>query len=90
MAGHAQLKFVMTECSKTQIRLTHVIKSCSCFRTNHKSRNVCSFIDQFMMLEDGIPLTLPFISKTGQSVVQDKRFFNFDLIEYILAFYRPT
>ena len=22
MAGHAQLKFVMTECSKTQIRLT--------------------------------------------------------------------
>ena len=22
MAGHAQLKFVMTECSKTQIRMT--------------------------------------------------------------------
>ena len=31
MAGHAQLKFVMTECSKTQIRLTglkYTIKSC--------------------------------------------------------------
>ena len=25
MAGHAQLKFVMTECSKTQIRLTGFI-----------------------------------------------------------------
>ena len=25
MAGHAQLKFVMTECSKTQIRLTWLI-----------------------------------------------------------------
>ena len=25
MAGHAQLKFVMTECSKTQIRLTRHI-----------------------------------------------------------------
>ena len=25
MAGHAQLKFVMTECSKTQIRLTRLI-----------------------------------------------------------------
>ena len=24
MAGHAQLKFVMTECSKTQIRLTGI------------------------------------------------------------------
>ena len=27
MAGHAQLKFVMTECSKTQIRLTRLICS---------------------------------------------------------------
>ena len=27
MAGHAQLKLVMTECSKTQIRLTRPIKS---------------------------------------------------------------
>ena len=25
MAGHAQLKFVMTECSKTQIRLARLI-----------------------------------------------------------------
>ena len=25
MAGHAQLKFVMTECSKTQIRLTGLL-----------------------------------------------------------------
>ena len=27
MAGHAQLKFVMTECLKTQIRLTRLILS---------------------------------------------------------------
>ena len=35
MAGHAQLKFVMTECSKTQIRLTGLtmVKTrCSSFR----------------------------------------------------------
>ena len=30
MAGHAQLKFVMTECSKTQIRLTGLsVTECS-------------------------------------------------------------
>ena len=29
MAGHAQLKFVMTECSKTQIRLTGLIYICT-------------------------------------------------------------
>ena len=27
MAGHAQLKFVMTECSKTKIRLTWLSRS---------------------------------------------------------------
>ena len=31
MAGHAQLKFVMTECPKTQIRLTGLIWSCLLF-----------------------------------------------------------
>ena len=41
MAGHAQLKFVMTECSKTQIRLTglnyilvRIIFASWCFKTN--------------------------------------------------------
>ena len=28
MAGHAQLKFVMTDCSKTQIRLTRLMHVC--------------------------------------------------------------
>ena len=32
MAGHAQLKFVMTECSKTQIRLTGLIFDEQCIR----------------------------------------------------------
>ena len=35
MAGHAQLKFVMTECSKTQIHLTRPIS----FRPNIKTDN---------------------------------------------------
>ena len=35
MAGHAQLKFVMTECSKTQIRLTGP-KEYSGFKQNFK------------------------------------------------------
>ena len=51
MAGHAQLKFVMTECSKTQIRLTGLIyywcilfpsvdqSSTCCFK-----RHICSII----------------------------------------------
>ena len=30
MAGHAQLNFVMTECSKTQIRLTGLISKLKC------------------------------------------------------------
>ena len=35
MAGHAQLKFVMTECSKTQIRLTGLMSYLVCCdRTN--------------------------------------------------------
>ena len=41
MAGHAQLKFVMTECSKTQIRLTGLICQCVNHRlslTLHMSR----------------------------------------------------
>ena len=33
MAGHAQLKFVMTECSKTQIRLTGLM-----YRFNTQAR----------------------------------------------------
>ena len=35
MAGHAQLKFVMMECSKTRIRLTGLI--CFRFRCNCRS-----------------------------------------------------
>ena len=39
MAGHAQLKFVMTECSKTQIRLTGLI----CYiHGNNTVLNLCA------------------------------------------------
>ena len=42
MAGHAQLKLVMTECSKTQIRLTRHIDECGKknFSENLKYENI--------------------------------------------------
>ena len=51
MAGHAQLKFVMTECSKTQIRLTGLIWSncvtcsdgaCFIWATAWKKNDLCT------------------------------------------------
>ena len=32
MAGHVQLKFIMTECPKTQIRMTGLICACECLQ----------------------------------------------------------
>ena len=41
MAGHAQLKFVMTECSKTQIRLTGLKSICKgAHYTDNPSTNI--------------------------------------------------
>ena len=37
MVGHAQLKFVMTQCSKTQIRLTRLLYTNNCQRRMYKS-----------------------------------------------------
>ena len=54
MAGHAQLKFVMTECSKTQIRLTglnyrgessnifNVLLGCT-FVAGYQSQMLCKY-----------------------------------------------
>ena len=39
IAGHAQLKFVMTECSKTQIRLTGLMLCLILFSHDDKSEN---------------------------------------------------
>ena len=50
MAGHVQLKFVMTECSKTQIRLTGL------------NRNSCSFV-LFIAVKTGSKLTLHYAGK---------------------------
>ena len=45
MAGHAQLKFVMTECSKTQIRLTGLILCFSfLIMRRNKSNGLCEII----------------------------------------------
>ena len=55
MAGHAQLKFVMTECSKTQIRLTRLIrkdKICSNFLFSaRRTVPVCVRIDLYTVCE---------------------------------------
>ena len=45
MAGHAQLKFVMTECSKTKIRLTGLILSVL-------SQIICCFTDFLDLLRE--------------------------------------
>ena len=61
MAGHAQLKFVMTECSKTQIRLTGLILSSlsrmlyvksltKCMHLYMNSENACSHSEWFWFL----------------------------------------
>ena len=57
MAGHAQLKFVMTECSKTQIRLTGPIYSRSLIHLNATLQNEGTFVcdvteAQWMHLSD--------------------------------------
>ena len=44
MAWHAQLKFVMTECSKTQIRLTGLKLL---YFVNHKKKTKC-FVGDFI------------------------------------------
>ena len=58
MAGHAQLKFVMTECSKTQIRLTGLILSwllflviMSTLSANDKIKHLC-LVDMRGQLSD--------------------------------------
>ena len=50
-----------------------IIKSCSCFLMDHKSKQVYSLIDRFMASEGSYTLILPFTSKTGQFVVQNRR-----------------
>ena len=40
---------------------------------DHKSKNVCSLIDRFMTAEGSDTLILPFTSKTGQSVAQNRQ-----------------
>ena len=53
MAGHAQLKFVMTECAKTKIRSTGLncwkyLVSCDCSIWN--KINICGWLGQAMVL----------------------------------------
>ena len=56
MAGHPQLKFVMTECSKTQIRLTRHIWKFTCILFLHIPRHpsdlvlVGKWIDEHLVL----------------------------------------
>ena len=45
MAGHAQLKLIMTECSKTQIRLTGLICMLLHFMVVNVAQNLQSVLD---------------------------------------------
>ena len=45
MAGHAQLKLVMTECSKTQIRLTRPISYLRFMLQHYKDQQLCDFLE---------------------------------------------
>ena len=40
---------------------------------DYNSKQICSLIDGFMTSEDGYTLILPFTSKTGQSVAQNRQ-----------------
>ena len=73
-----------------------IIKSCSCFWMVHKSKQVYSLVNRFMMSEGSDMMILPFISKLRQSVVQNRQniFFLIWVLlvkrGHILAFYRPN
>ena len=57
MAGHAQLKFVVTECSKTQIRLTGLNWNCKCFHFNyHKKKTTKKRL--YLSLGVNLPINL--------------------------------
>ena len=61
MAGHAQLKFVMTECSKTQIRLTGP----KCHRLITRSKGIKFYKKQFTVHEI---LSCPLISSNNENL----------------------
>ena len=61
---------------------------------DHKLKKVCSLIDRLMTSEGSETLILPFLSKTGQSVAQNRQksfYLGFTSNRgHILAFYRPN
>ena len=71
MAGHAQLKFVMTECSKTQNRLTWLI--CCCKLVDHqqnKTTDSCNYKFDILSIYQLLSL---FTVLTKQSRNRDSR-----------------
>ena len=58
MAGHARLKFVMTECSKTQIRLTR--PSCN---NNYKKRMVIVTVQSNLSATSEVPVASIVVQK---------------------------
>ena len=56
MAGHAQLKFVMTECSKTQIRLTG-LKYCWYTYHNHKIKHIMRVVWPWSVQQHAVTMT---------------------------------
>ena len=66
MAGHAQLKFVMTECSKTQIRLAGLI-------FKKKKKNIKNIkIKQYVLDVYGLHLILNEIHRKSEDITRSK------------------
>ena len=72
MAGHAQLKFVMTECSKTQIRLTGL---------NSKSESFLIMKELQVIPEEKYPSTGVQVVNTLDNVLQN--LFGVSLKEFV-------
>ena len=49
------------------------MKSYSSFPMNQKIKTLDTFNDRFMTSEDGVSLILPFTTKTGRSVAQNRQ-----------------
>ena len=76
MAGHAQLKFVMTECSKTQIRLTGLIydrmQKCLTFLDDGQGQDTEVGINNTTPDRLPFPFSLPTGTEAGVALTQEQ------------------
>ena len=63
MAGHAQLKFVMTECSKTQIRLTGLIYYSKFAKDHPLANSIVKYFERMYLINYRLDLKLYVLGK---------------------------